>query len=368
MAGSGLADLHAAAVADGERAAAGQQLEQLGADQLAAPAAQRAHVGLRLRRGGRRRRSARGPRGPRSARRPARPPARGCARATRRARSSGRRPPRSASGRPRRAGSAPPPAALDRLDHVRPRRRTTSGVMPRICASSRRPAGWRLASSTTVGSRRTAPTGRSSSAAVRSPCCACSSAPVASVADRGGGGPPVGSVLRPDRGGLRQAPPAGRRGSPGGSRIPTSCGGAGRPARGDRGASRPRPIASRRPSACRPRPWTGPRSRSPRALVRARAQEAGLAYELIAARADLSPVVVAARRGQPEPDVRTLQGWRRELVGAELLELLAGRRTLGVAPAAGSRSPRPEAASAPRAGAAGNSGRRRESPPVRSSR
>src|SRR3954453_20085071 len=65
-------------------------------------------------------------------------------------------------------------------------------------------------------------------------------------------------------------------------------------------------------------------------LGRARAQEAGLAYELIAARADLSPVVVAARRGGPEPDVRTLRGWRRELVGAELLELLAGRRTLGV--------------------------------------
>ena len=64
--------------------------------------------------------------------------------------------------------------------------------------------------------------------------------------------------------------------------------------------------------------------------MRSRAQEAGLAYELIAARADLSPVVVAARRGQPEPEVRTLQGWRRELVGAELLELLAGRRTLGV--------------------------------------
>jgi len=66
------------------------------------------------------------------------------------------------------------------------------------------------------------------------------------------------------------------------------------------------------------------------ALVRARAQEAGLAYELIAARADLTPVVVTARRGDPEPDVRTLRGWRRELVGGELLELLAGRRRLGV--------------------------------------
>jgi ribonuclease D len=66
------------------------------------------------------------------------------------------------------------------------------------------------------------------------------------------------------------------------------------------------------------------------ALVRARAHEAGLAYELIAARADLAPIVVSARRGLGEPDVRTLRGWRRELVGSELLELLAGRRRLAV--------------------------------------
>ena len=66
------------------------------------------------------------------------------------------------------------------------------------------------------------------------------------------------------------------------------------------------------------------------ALVRARALEAGLAYELIAARADLTPIVVNARRGRPEPDVRTLQGWRRELVGEELLELLGGGLRLGV--------------------------------------
>ena len=75
----------------------------------------------------------------------------------------------------------------------------------------------------------------------------------------------------------------------------------------------------------------GPATALAEALVRARAQEAGLAYELIAARADLAPVVVAARRGRPEPDVRTLRGWRRELVGAELLELLAGNRRLAVA-------------------------------------
>ena len=74
----------------------------------------------------------------------------------------------------------------------------------------------------------------------------------------------------------------------------------------------------------------GPTIALAEALVRARANEAGLAYELIAARADLAPVVVAARRSRPEPDVRTLRGWRRGLVGAELLELLAGHRRLGV--------------------------------------
>jgi ribonuclease D len=74
----------------------------------------------------------------------------------------------------------------------------------------------------------------------------------------------------------------------------------------------------------------GPATALAEALVRARAQEAGFAYELIAARADLTPIVVAARRGDPEPDVRTLKGWRRELVGAELLELLRGRRRLAV--------------------------------------
>jgi ribonuclease D len=77
-------------------------------------------------------------------------------------------------------------------------------------------------------------------------------------------------------------------------------------------------------------PQDGPVIALAEALVRARAQEAGLAYELIAARADLTPIVVAARRNEPEPDVRTLRGWRRELVGAELLELLTGSRRLSV--------------------------------------
>ncbi len=66
------------------------------------------------------------------------------------------------------------------------------------------------------------------------------------------------------------------------------------------------------------------------ALVRARAAQAELAYELLAARADLQRIITCVRQGLPEPDVRTLQGWRRELVGDELLELLAGARSLRI--------------------------------------
>jgi ribonuclease D len=66
------------------------------------------------------------------------------------------------------------------------------------------------------------------------------------------------------------------------------------------------------------------------ALLRSRAREAGLAYELLAARADLQAIVASARSGSEEADVRTLRGWRRELVGAELLELLAGNVSLAV--------------------------------------
>jgi ribonuclease D len=50
----------------------------------------------------------------------------------------------------------------------------------------------------------------------------------------------------------------------------------------------------------------------------------------VATRADLNQVIAAARRGDEEPDVRTLRGWRRDLVGSELLELLDGRHALAV--------------------------------------
>jgi ribonuclease D len=66
------------------------------------------------------------------------------------------------------------------------------------------------------------------------------------------------------------------------------------------------------------------------ALLRARAREAGLAYELLAARADLQAIVTAGRSEDSEADVRTLRGWRRELVGEELLRLLDGMVSLRV--------------------------------------
>ena len=65
-------------------------------------------------------------------------------------------------------------------------------------------------------------------------------------------------------------------------------------------------------------------------LVRARASEAGLAYELLATRADLQAVINAFRAGEEAAGIRTLSGWRRDVVGEELLEMLAGRRSLRV--------------------------------------
>jgi ribonuclease D len=66
------------------------------------------------------------------------------------------------------------------------------------------------------------------------------------------------------------------------------------------------------------------------ALLRSRAMDAGLAYELLASRSELEQIVSAARLELPEPEVRTLAGWRRELVGAELEALLSGRMALSV--------------------------------------
>ncbi len=100
------------------------------------------------------------------------------------------------------------------------------------------------------------------------------------------------------------------------------------------GARRPHEPLERLPRGGAPDPADAPLVALCEALVRARAREADLAYELIAARADLQGIVAAVRAGgtgaTEELDVRTLHGWRRELVGAELLELLDGRVSLSV--------------------------------------
>ena len=90
----------------------------------------------------------------------------------------------------------------------------------------------------------------------------------------------------------------------------------------------PPPQQSRGPSA---KPEDAPLVALGEALLRTRAREADLAYELLAARADLQAIVASVRAGGEEADVRTLRGWRRELAGAELLELLDGNVALSVA-------------------------------------
>jgi ribonuclease D len=97
-----------------------------------------------------------------------------------------------------------------------------------------------------------------------------------------------------------------------------------------RGAQRPpEPLAetSRPPSS---RPEDAPLVALSEALVRAHALDARIAYELIASRADLQAIVTSRRTGEDEPDVRTLRGWRRELVGAEVLRMLGGELSLAV--------------------------------------
>jgi ribonuclease D len=67
------------------------------------------------------------------------------------------------------------------------------------------------------------------------------------------------------------------------------------------------------------------------ALVRQRALEAKVAVDLVSTQSDIAAVVGALRRNNGEPDgVRTLMGWRRELVGDELVKLLSGERAVRV--------------------------------------
>jgi ribonuclease D len=78
-----------------------------------------------------------------------------------------------------------------------------------------------------------------------------------------------------------------------------------------------------------PQPEDAPLIALCEALVRTRARESDLAYELLASRVDLQAIVVGERTAT-RADVRTLRGWRGELVGQELLALLNGRVSLSV--------------------------------------
>jgi len=98
-----------------------------------------------------------------------------------------------------------------------------------------------------------------------------------------------------------------------------------------RGRERPSiPVEGERPS--QPDAADAPLIALGEALVRARAAEEQLAYELLAARADLQRIVTSVRERTPPPAVRTLEGWRGEVVGSQLLNLLSGRLALHVAP------------------------------------
>ncbi len=97
-----------------------------------------------------------------------------------------------------------------------------------------------------------------------------------------------------------------------------------------RGQTRPPepPPETQRSSPSRPE--DAPLAALAEALLRTRAREAGIAYELVASKADLQALLAALRADEGEPAVRALKGWRRELAGAELLELLAGGLSISV--------------------------------------
>jgi ribonuclease D len=99
-------------------------------------------------------------------------------------------------------------------------------------------------------------------------------------------------------------------------------------ARARRRGAEPPPQGPRTPA---PKPEDLPLVALAEALARARAREAGLAYELLATRSDLQAIVTSVRIGGDPPDVRTLRGWREQLAGRDLLELLEGRVALSVA-------------------------------------
>jgi ribonuclease D len=100
-----------------------------------------------------------------------------------------------------------------------------------------------------------------------------------------------------------------------------------------RGRDRPAPEPPAEPS---PRdPADAPLVSLAQALVRHRSMESGVAVELIATQSELATLVHSLRRGTSVDHVRVSHGWRGELVGDELRELVEGRRALSVDPDGG---------------------------------
>jgi len=97
-----------------------------------------------------------------------------------------------------------------------------------------------------------------------------------------------------------------------------------------RGRDREAPAA---PADASPRdPADAPLVSLAQALVRHRSMESGVAVELIATQSELATLVHSLRHRSDSDHVRVSQGWRRELVGDELRELVEGRRALSVDP------------------------------------
>ena len=88
------------------------------------------------------------------------------------------------------------------------------------------------------------------------------------------------------------------------------------------------PIKLRRRSE--PPSWFGPLAALCDALMRARCEERQVAPEMVANRAEIGEVVLEIVQGGEAPDTRLLNGWRREVAGGEILELLRGERSLRV--------------------------------------
>ncbi|HEV2724120.1 MAG TPA: HRDC domain-containing protein [Thermoleophilaceae bacterium] len=86
------------------------------------------------------------------------------------------------------------------------------------------------------------------------------------------------------------------------------------------------------PHAAKRNPRDAPLVSLAQALVRQRSLDSGIATELIATQGELAALVAALRRSGEGDGVRALHGWRRELIGDELRELIEGRCAVAVEP------------------------------------